>query len=158
MRPRRGEGAKIARGLEEAARTAECKKLDRLASVLANGVDPAIIQPGDDLPSFVRDVSQLSELDIKTLEIIISAVPAQLLSRATSTSKSTKYDPQEAFLSNVGLDKIGNDDFYSTAYRLVGFGLALEIPSHTGRRSANDLRFMPTKRGRKLIALLKKHT
>ena len=41
---------------EEAARTADSKKLDRLAFTLANGLDPEIIKPEDDLASFVRDV------------------------------------------------------------------------------------------------------
>lgn len=140
---------------EEAARTADSKKLERLASTLANGVNPDIIQPEDDLSSFVRDVSQLSETDIKTLKTIISFALFNSISEMTPSNMNSG---EQSFLDNAARKKIENDDFYSTAYRLVGFGLALEMPSNTGRRSANDLRFNATNRGRKLIALLEKHT
>lgn len=150
---------------EEAARTAESRKLDRLASILANGVDPDVLQPEDDLASFVRDVSQLSELDIKTMNVIFSTSQLQgfIGGSVFSTEASDSSGAEKPFdylgkalLESAALEKIKDDDFYSTAYRLVGFGLALEAPSHTGRRQANNLSFLPTKRGRKLIALLKK--
>jgi hypothetical protein len=150
---------------EEAVRTADSKKLDRLACVLANGLDPDIIKPEEDLSSFVRDVSQLSELDIKTLDTIVSMAQYQALlepsePKTTDEPKTQKFYFPDApeFVASADLEKIRNDDFYSYAYRLVGFGLALELPSKTGRRSANNLRFGPTNRGRKLVALLKRRT
>ena len=127
-------------------RIADSIKLDRLGSALANGLDKNIIQPEDDLPSFVRDVSQLSDLDIKALDNIVSMAQYEAILIL------------KEFAARADREKIKADDFYSYAYRLVGFGLALEVPSKTGRRSANDLRFSPTNRGRKLIALLKKRT
>ncbi len=148
---------------EEAARTADSNKLDRLASSLANGLDPDIIRPEDDLPSFVRDVSQLSELDIKTLDTIVSMAQYEALTEPSDPKTTDEPNTQKfyfadapEFVASADVEKIKTNDFYSYAYRLVGFGLALELPSKTGRRSANNLRFSPTNRGRKLFALLKK--
>jgi hypothetical protein len=142
---------------EEATRTAASKKLDLLASALGNGLDPDIIKPEDDLASFVRDVSQLSEFDIKALENIGQALQLLWL-REHQEQNANGLPVIEEFAENAALEKLQGDDFYSTAYRLVGFGLALELPTKTGRRSSNNIRFTTTGRGRKLIALLKKRT
>jgi hypothetical protein len=141
---------------EEAVRTADSRKLDRLANVLANGADPDTLQPDDDLSSFVRYVAQLSELDISTLDSIAQAL--QLLWLRENTENTSDLPMAEEVLQTTALQKLETDDFYSTAYRLVGFGLALELPTKTGRRSSNNIRFTITSRGRKLLQLLKTRT
>jgi hypothetical protein len=141
---------------EEAARTANAEKIKRFARVLANGSDPRIEASDDDLSSFIRDVSQLSEVDLRTLEIIISTVG--IMSWESYVPDETDGLLGQHLVRAAAQEKLQRDDFYSHAYRLVGFGLALEAPSGTGRRLANDLRFLPTRRGRKLLALLKKRT
>jgi len=141
---------------EEAVRTANTEKIKRLARVVANGSDPLIEASDDDLPSFIRDVSQLSEVDLRTLEIIIST--AGIWSLASYTPDETDGLLGQHLVRAAAEQKLQQDDFYSHAYRLVGFGLVLEAPSSTGRRMANDLRFLPTRRGRKLLALLQKRT
>jgi hypothetical protein len=142
---------------EEAVRTADSRKLDRLANVLANGADPDTLQPDDDLSSFVRDVAQLSESDINTLDSIAQALQLQLWLRENAENTSD-LPMAEDFLEGTALQKLETNDFYSTAYRLVGFGLALELPTKTGRRSSNNIRFTTTRRGRKLLQLLKTRT
>ena len=106
-----------------------------------------ITGPEDDVSSFVRDASQLSESDIKTFDNI-----ARMLQPLWLTDH-----PQEAgsglpmiedFLESTAREKVESDDFYSTAYRLVGFGLVLELPTKTGRRSSNNIRFAATGRSR----------
>jgi hypothetical protein len=138
--------------VEEASKTADSKKLNRLARSLTNGTDPDIIQPEDDLPGFVRDVAQLSELDIKALNIIVSLAQAQV------SVESTYNNYGQDLLKAAVRENVERDDFYSIANRLVGFGLALEGPSISGRTNTNDLRFVASPRGRKIIALLKKRT
>jgi len=142
---------------EEAVRTANAEKIKRFARVLANGSDPKIEVSEDDLSSFIRDVSQLSEVDLRTLDIIIST--------AGINTFWESYVPNETdgllgvhLIRAAAQEKLERDDFYSHAYRLVGFGLVLEAPSGTGQRLANNICFIPTRRGRKLLALLKKHT
>lgn len=141
---------------EEAVKTANDAKIKRLARVLANGSDPRIEASDDDLSTFVRDVSQLSDLDIRTLEIIIST--AGLMSMESYVVNETDGLLGQYLVKAAALEKLSQDDFYSHAFRLVGFGLLLEVPRDTVRQMANDLRFLPTRRGRKLVALLKQRT
>jgi hypothetical protein len=89
------------------------------------------LQPDDDLSSFVRDVAQLSESDINTLDSIAQAL--QLLWLRENTENTSDLPMAEDFLEGTALLKLETNDFYSTAYRLVGFGLALELPTKTGR-------------------------
>ena len=139
---------------EEAVRTADSEKLRRLASTLANGLDPEIVKPSDDLSSFIRDVSQLSEHDIKTLDSIARMRQMLWLRYESEPTTPGNFPVIEEYLEADAANKIEGDDFYSAAYRLVGFGLALELPSKTGRRSSKNIRFTITNRGRKLLALL----
>ena len=62
--PEYAEALRVA--AEEAVRTTNARRIERLAIVLANGFDPAIkALDTDELSAFVRDVSQLSELDTR---------------------------------------------------------------------------------------------
>jgi hypothetical protein len=109
----------------------------------------------DDLSSFVRDISQLSELDISTLDSISKMLQLSWISE-NSHEGTGSLPVMEEFIQMDAAKKLETDAFYSTAYRLVGFGLALEIPSKTGKRSATNIQFTITDRGRKLLALLKR--
>lgn len=141
---------------EEAVRTANEEKIKRFARVLANGSDPRIEASDDDLSTFIRDVSLLSEVDIRSLEIIIST--AGLATLDSYVVNETDGLLGQHLTRAAAQEKLTQDDFYSHAFRLVGFGLVLEVPRDTVRQLANDFRFLPTRRGRKLIALLKQRT
>lgn len=101
-------------------------------------------------------MSLLSEVDIRSLEIIIST--AGLATLDSYVVNETDGLLGQHLIRAAAQQKLTQDDFYSHAFRLVGFGLVLEVPRDTVRQLANDFRFLPTRRGRKLIALLKKRT
>lgn len=141
---------------EESVRTANEEKIKRFGRVLANGPDPRIEASDDDLSSFIRDLSQLSEIDLKSLEIIVST--AGLTSIDSYVVNETDGLLGQHLAKAAAEQRLLQDDFYSHAFRLVGFGLALEVPRDTVRQMANDFRFLPTRRGRHLLALLKHRT
>lgn len=143
---------------EETTRTANADKILRFGLVLANGCDPKIdVSDDEDLSSFIRDVSQLSELDLRALQIVTSTARVDILLES-DVPDSTDNMLGQHLIAAAAREKLEQDDFYSHAYRLVGFGFLLEAPSNGGRRNARDLRFVPTRRGRKFLALLKKRT
>lgn len=113
---------------EEAVRTASAAKIHRLASVLANGCDPNIEPSDDDLTSFIHDVAQLSEADVRVLQQLSSAftVFSGLGDRREPGSES----PLKA-LDGAVREQALTDDFHSHCFRLVGFGLAAQIPSNS---------------------------
>jgi len=114
-------------------------------------MDPDVkVLDADDLSTLIGDLSQLSELDIRALETIINT-PRFAASIDTWAVDSTLPQSLLVAAANANMEK---NEFYSHAYRLVGFGLALESPSESGKRTADNLCFVPTRRGRKLLALL----
>lgn len=111
---------------EETTRTANADKILRFGLVLANGCDPEIDVSDDaDLSSFIRDVSQLSELDLRTLQIVASTARADILLES-DVPDSTDNMLGQHLIAAAAREKLERDDFYSHAYRLVGFGLLLE--------------------------------
>jgi hypothetical protein len=140
---------------EEAVRNTNAEKIKRLARVLANGSDPNT-EPSseDDLTSFIRDVSMLSESDIQVFKQLASSVPLGLMLAHGSQEKS----PFQHFIDDAARGKLMTDDFYSHCFRLVGFGLAVQIPSNSPSQAANKYLFMLTRRGHRLAALLADHT
>jgi hypothetical protein len=140
---------------KEAVRSTNVEKIKRLGRVLANGSDPNTASSNDDdLTSFIHDVSQLSEGDIKVLEQLAS--PASALNFALGAQKSTLPEsPFQAVIDNAEREKLLTEDFYSHCFRLVGFGLAAQIPGNSPSLALNNYSFRLTRRGHKLLALLK---
>lgn len=140
---------------EDATRTADSKKLDRLACVLANGVDPKLkFSDDEDLGSFVRDASQLTETDLQILAIIHSTFANVIAVTPNLNDPNIFTERAVDLLKNADKAGIHRDDFYAYCSRLVGFGLALEAPHNPSRQSPGDKCFRPTRRGLKLVALL----
>ena len=141
---------------EEAVRAASDAKLRRIASVLARGADPEIeiSADEDDLASFVRDIGQLSERDIRVLEVLHS-VFADTMKMYSNLHNQDVFTKQAAQLLNKAEEsKIPRDDFYSYCKRLEGFGLAIEVPRNPNWMAPGDYCFRPTRRGLKLLSLL----
>jgi hypothetical protein len=144
---------------EEAQKTADSRKIDRLACALANCADPeSKISDDDDLASFIRDVSQLSELDIQALKIIYATYEDDIAAYPNLNDPNVFTSRARQLLANADMAGMHRDDFYAHSFRLVGFGLGLEAPRNPGRQAPGDYCIRPTLRGLKLIALLKKRT
>jgi hypothetical protein len=144
---------------EEAVRNANAERIKRLARVLTNGSDPNT-EPSneDDLTSFIRDVSLLSEGDIQILKQLASSLP---LAFEFVTGSQTVSRPEFNFqqvIDDAKRDKLLTDDFYSHCFRLVGFGLAAQIPGNSPSLAANKYLFRLTRRGYRLHALLTQRT
>jgi hypothetical protein len=140
---------------EEAVRTTNAEKIKRLGRVLANGSDPDPESSNDDdLTSFIHDVSQLSEGDVKVLGLLTSASIA--INFAAGAQKSTLPEsPFQAVIDDAEREKLLTEDFYSHCFRLVGFGLAAQIPGNSPSLPLSGYSFRLTRRGHRLLALLK---
>ncbi len=139
---------------EEAVGSTNAEKIKRLGRVLANGSDPDTESSHDDLTSFIHDVSQLSEGDIKVIEQLAS--PASALNFALGVQKpSLPESPFQSVIDDAEREKLVTEDFYSHCFRLVGFGLAAQIPANSPSLALNSYSFRLTRRGHRLLALLK---
>ena len=154
--PKSGEFAEaVVAAAEEAVRSTNAEKIKRLGRVLANGSDPETESSNDDdLTSFIHDVSQLSEGDIKVLDHLAS--PASALNFAMGVQKhSLPESPFQSVIDDAEREKLLTEDFYSHCFRLVGFGLAAQIPGNSPSLALNSHSFRLTRRGHRLLALLK---
>jgi hypothetical protein len=144
---------------EEAARSTNMKKIERLGLALANSCD-STIEPSssDDLTSFIRDLSQLSEGDVQALRQLTSLAPLAWAFAQGSQKSSQPEPPFQSIINDAEREKLLTDDFYSHCFRLVGFGLAAQIPGNSPGLVTNGLLFRLTRRGHRLAALLKKRT
>lgn len=128
-------------------------KRSNLAAVVEEVIHTASSND-DDLTSFIHDVSQLSEGDIKVLEQLAS--PASALNFALGAQESTLPEsPFQAVIDDAEREKLLTEDFYSHCFRLVGFGLAAQIPGNSPSLALNSYSFRLTRRGHTLLALLK---
>jgi hypothetical protein len=141
--------------VEEAWRTSNEVRVQRLASVLANGVATELDVPsGEDLSSFVREVAYLDDGDIQMLQVMGEVY------RPAIQNRPDLSDPNEftlliaGFLRRTDELKITRDDVYSRCSRLSGFGLAVELQRVDTRMSISDHCFRPTQRGLRLLKLL----
>ncbi len=144
---------------EEAVRAASDAKLRRIATVLARGADPGIeiSADEDDLASFVRDIGQLSETDIRVLKILYSVFADMVKVYPNLHDPNVFTERVAQLLKKVDESKTHRDDFYSYCKRLEGFGLAIEVPRNIGRMAPGDYCFRPTRRGLKLLSLMEEY-
>jgi hypothetical protein len=143
---------------EEAVRSTNVEKIERLGRVLANGSDPQSEQTNDDdLTSFIHDVSQLSEGDIRVLKQLASPAYGFTFARASQNS-TLPESPFQTVIDDAEREKLLTEDFYSHCFRLVGFGLAGQIPGNSPSLVLNSYSFRLTSRGRRLLALLTQRT
>jgi hypothetical protein len=141
--------------IEEAWRTSNEVRVQRLAAVLANGVATNIdAPPGEDLSSFVREVAYLDDGDIHMLQVM------EEVYRPAIRNRPDMSDPNEftlliaGFLRRTDEVRISRDDVYARCSRLSGFGLAVEVLRSDTRMSLSDRCFRPTQRGLRLLRLL----
>lgn len=140
---------------DESQRTQSERKVERLGAVLANALlsDNSDIVPGDDLVSYIRDLSSLMEGDVLALQFLCDVFKDVI-------RQSDMDDPNQftylmgSYTRGMKTMGVHHDDFYSRCSRLTGFGLATEVERNAMRMGATDRCFRPTRRGLRLIKLL----
>jgi hypothetical protein len=63
--------------------------------------------------------------------------------------------PFQTVIDDAEREKLLTEDFYSHCFRLVGFGLSAQIPGNSPSLALNSFSFRLTRRGHRLLALLK---
>jgi hypothetical protein len=147
------EGLAIA--LEETVRATNLEKADQFSSILVSSLDPNIVEDSAaDASSLIRDVSQLSAMDLDVL-IRLKRVYGHLFPPYPSDqSPNTFTDLIQDFRDAVAGSGLVKEEFQSVCDRLRGFGLAAEVLRNNNRMSLTDYCYRPTRRGLKLLKLL----
>lgn len=146
----------IARAIDESIRTTDAEKVKRFGAILGNSLGSSEDSSSpEDAAEFIKTVSQLSERDIQTLDILYS-VNANIMRSYTNLHDPNPFTERKLdILQRANEAKLEHDDFYSSCKRLEGFGLAIELPRNSSRMNPSEYCFRPTRRGEKLFYLLK---
>jgi hypothetical protein len=142
---------------EEAVRAVSAEKIDQFSSILVGSVDPSIVEDSAaDASALIRDVAQLSAMDLKILGRLKSVYgdlfpPYPSLSYMDPNPFTEKIQDFKDAITASGLTI---EEFQSVCDRLRGFGLAAEVLRNVSRMAPSDYCYRPTRRGLKLLKLL----
>jgi hypothetical protein len=142
----------VATACEEAARSNDFERIKRFALVLASAPTPdKWSTDGDDIATFIRDLSRLGERDIQVLNGLCMAFGGIMLNNPDLTDSSIFTSNNQGLENVIMQQTLHRDDFYSTFGRLIGFGLAIEEPWPIIHTQPHARCIRPIRRG---IALL----
>lgn len=140
--------------MNESVRTADINKIKRYAAVLGSGIS-GTLTPWDEIAAYIRDLSQLTELDITVLRILYDTQRRVFQEPSQVTNPNNFTDKMPELLKKVDMAKISHDDFYARCARLSGFGLALEVQRNDARYAPSEHCFRLTGRGYDLTTMLR---
>lgn len=135
--------------------TTEEEKIGQFGEILSNA---AIAQDwteiSGNLKSFIREVAQLTQADIKALALLNNVFAEVFKTYPNMHDPNPFTERLQDLMAMANTAGFHPDDFYSHCRRLEGFGLAMEVPRNASRMALGDYCFRPTRRGFKLVALL----
>ena len=142
--------------MQESARTLSEKKLERYSSILGNCLDTdEQVDSTIDLATFVRDVSQLGDEDIRVLGILREVFDPVIKAAPNLNDPNAFTEKMGSLRAAIAASKIHPDDFRAMCDRLRGFGLAVEMERNDSRMSPDEYCYRPSRRGVKLLNLLR---
>jgi len=152
--PQFAESIRLA--IEESWRTTDIEKVKRFGAILGNSAAAGDnLEARQDAVDFIRAIAQLGDRDIQGLHFLY-ATNSPLFTTYPNLHDPTPFVDVWAVAVRLAIDaKIAADDFYSSCKRLEGFGLAIELPRNPSRLAPGEYSFRLTRRGERLINLLK---
>jgi len=136
--------------------TSEHQKIRRFGQILGGSVAvdnwPEV---SDDLTTFIKTIAQLDENDIRALQVLYLVFEDVVKAYPNMQDPNPFTERQQDLIRAMNENKFHPDDFYSHCRRLEGFGLAAEVLRNSGRMSLGDYCFRPTRKGLRLISLLR---
>jgi hypothetical protein len=140
---------------EESVRATSSQKIDQFASILVASVDPRIVEDSAaDASSLIRDVAQLSAMDLRVLRHLEEAYGHLFPTYPNVHDPNVFTEKIQDFKDAARRSGLHPEEFQSVCERLRGFGLAGEVLRNTSRMSPSDYCYRPTRRGLKLLKLL----
>jgi len=133
---------------EQTVRASNQEQVGRFVAVLAGSLTPSQWHPpNDNVSDLIRDLSRLTEYDIKCLQVLSLAFKGLLLQHLGSPNPFLFTTNNETLDREVSKHALDREDFDAACGRLVGFGLAIEEPWPTTRTQPHSRCFRPTRRG-----------
>jgi hypothetical protein len=143
----------LAVAFEESARAVNRKMIDRFVRILLGSLSPTPwYGPEENAATLIRDVAQLSDLDIFVLREIGNIF--ENVGGPNFNLYNQYTENMQALRDAIKRSNLHQDDFQAICSRLAGFGLALEEPRNPSRMELHERLFRPTHRGVMLLKYL----
>jgi hypothetical protein len=150
----------VIEAVDRTARTDNKKKIKRFAAILVNGLvtGRGSEQEWEDAEMYIRDISELSEIDMAVLKQLCDKQgPLVLEDHMIDTNNFYTGDRMRDTLVSIASSiKIQMDDIYARCSRLSGYGLVLPLERNKNFLSPSEFGFRITLLGKRLVEILRR--
>jgi hypothetical protein len=108
----------------------------------------------DEASALVEDLAQLTDEDLGTLSLLVRHQSEFAKSNLTTHDYNNLVASMRAVFAEVDKSSVGRGEFYSHAFRLVGFGLAIPLNFNPSAMGPQDQGIAVTVRGVRLMRIL----
>jgi hypothetical protein len=129
-------------------------QIERFGTVLGYEAASNGPQHWGEASAMVDDLSRLTEEDVKTLALLVRHQSEFVKSGPTTQDYNNLVASMRAVFTEVDKSSLGRGEFYSHAFRLVGFGLAVPLNWNQLAMGPQDQGIAATLRGVRLARIL----
>jgi hypothetical protein len=108
----------------------------------------------DEASALIDDLNRLTQADIETLRLLVHFQSKCVKEHPTTIDYNDLVASMKEILTEVDARKIARGEFYSRAFRLVGFGLAVPLNWNQFALAPEDQALAATVRGVRLIKIV----
>jgi hypothetical protein len=144
----------IIRAVSITIQTSNEWKIEQFGAVLGHEAASGDPKGWDEASALVEDLSRLTDEDVKILGLLVHHQSEFVESSHSERQYNNLVQSMKQIFSELEHRHIGRGDFYSHAFRLVGFGLAVPLNFNPSAMGPQDQGVAVTLRGVRLTQIL----
>ncbi len=150
--PRAAES--IIRAVEITVQISNEWKIENFGKILGSQAASGDSDGWDEASALVEDLSRLTDDDIKALEVLVRHQSHFVKLNPTTHDYNNLVASMRAIFQELDSSRVGRGEFYSHAFRLIGFGLAVPLNFSPSAMGPQDQGVGVTLRGVRLMKML----
>lgn len=144
----------IIRAVSITVQTSNEWKIERFGEVLGYEAASGDKRGWDEASALIDDLSRLTQADIATLELLVLCQGNVVRQNPSTADYNDLVSSMKHILAEVDARKIGRSEFYSRAFRLIGFGLAVPLNWNASALGPEDQAIAVNVRGLRLARII----
>ncbi len=144
----------IIRAISITVQTSNERKIEQFGAVLGYEAASGDLKGWDEASALVEDLSRLTDEDVNILGLLVHHQSGFVESSPSERQYNNLVQSMRQIFSELERRHIGRGDFYSHAFRLIGFGLAVPLNFNPSAMGPQDQGVAVTLRGVRLMQIL----
>ena len=144
----------IIRAVEITVQISNEWKIENFGKILGSQAASGDSDGWDEASALVEDLSRLTDDDIKALEVLVRHQSNFVKLNPTTHDYNNLVASMRAIFQELDSKSVGRGEFYSHAFRLIGFGLAVPLNFNPSAMGPQDQGVGVTLRGVRLMKIL----